>query len=435
MVEKLHVYMNGVLVGELSRNRQGLLTFCYASNWLSSPTAHPLSLSLGLRASPWRGDIVLQFFSNLLPDSPALLERIDRRLSIGSTHPFDLLAVIGRDCAGALQLIPDGEKYTPLTIQAKALSVSDIESLLSDLSKRPLGMAVDGNFRLSIAGAQEKTALLKMNGQWMLPYGATPTTHIFKLPIGVLNANTLDLSTSCENEFLCLKIAQAYGIEAANAEIVQFGSQKALAVERFDRKWLSTDTLLRLPTEDFCQALGVSSALKYESDGGPSVSSIMHLLRYSTRPQQDCLSFFKAQILYWLLGNTDGHAKNFSIFLMPSGYRLTPLYDILSVWPLVKSGGLPVQKLKLAMAQLGKNRHYKLSEISGRHFLATAVRSGMTETLARHVIEEMALQTTSVIERVAKKLPKEFPEDVAEAIFQGMQSQANRLLSDASYRQ
>ncbi len=55
---------------------------------------------------------------------------------------------------------------------------------------------------ISVAGAQEKTALLRIGNDWCIPKGITPTTHIIKLPIGEIrqpNA-TLDLSQSVDNE-------------------------------------------------------------------------------------------------------------------------------------------------------------------------------------------------------------------------------------------
>ena len=131
------------------------------------------------------------------------------------------------------------------------------------------------DFRISIAGAQEKTALLYYQKKWCRPLGMTPTSHIFKLPIGFIQHQNMDLSDSCENEYLCLEIARAFGLPVANTRIENFLDVKVLIVERFDRQWSSDKTwLMRLPQEDLCQALGYSPNLKYEADGGPGIAEI-----------------------------------------------------------------------------------------------------------------------------------------------------------------
>ena len=155
---------------------------------------------------------------------------------------------------------------------------------------------------------------------------------------------------SVENEYLCLKIAKAYGFDVANCEIITPDGIKALAVERFDRKQSPDGSwIIRLPQEDFCQVTGTSPARKYETDGGPAVSQIMKELLGSVTPIEDRYTFMRAQVLFWLLGATDGHAKNFSVFIeRENRYRLTPLYDILSAFPAInkrvctkKISGLP----------------------------------------------------------------------------------------------
>ena len=111
----------------------------------------------------------------------------------------------------------------------------------------------------------------------------------------------------------------AYSQPVAHTEIAHFGAIKALVVERFDRIWAKDGRLVRLPQEDCCQALSIPPALKYQSDGGPGIVEISQLLRRSDEPMQDQKAFFKANILFWLMGATDGHAKNFSIALTVGG--------------------------------------------------------------------------------------------------------------------
>ncbi len=242
----------------------------------------------------------------------------------------------------------------------------------------PLGMITSqDDFRISVAGAQEKTALLRMGEQWCIPQGATPTTHIIKLPIGEIkqpNA-TLDLRESVDNEFLCLALARELGLAVPEAEIITTPRIRALAVTRFDRRWAQEGrVLLRLPQEDLCQAFGLPSAMKYESDGGPGIAAIMTFLLGSSEALKDRYDFMKFMVFQWLTGATDGHAKNFSIYLLPGGsYRLTPFYDIISAFPVLGGTGLHLRDLKLSMGlNATKGRKTEINAIYPRHFLATA---------------------------------------------------------------
>ncbi|NJL42355.1 MAG: type II toxin-antitoxin system HipA family toxin, partial [Pseudanabaena sp. SU_2_4] len=193
-----------------------------------------MSLSLPLRQQAFEGDLVYNFFDNLLPDSKNIRARIQKRFQVLSSQPFDLLAAIGADCVGAIQLCQDGILPSINETRAKPLSTEAIAKLLKGYATIPLGMAEEfDDFRISIAGAQEKTALLWHEGKWCYPIAATPTSHIFKLPIGFISNNNFDLSDSCENEWLCLQIAKDLVYPTANAQIQYFDDIKVLVVERF----------------------------------------------------------------------------------------------------------------------------------------------------------------------------------------------------------
>ena len=242
-----------------------------------------------------------------------------QRARAEGTDAYSLLAAIGHDCVGALQFLPADLQPTPAgAIDAVPVSRREISAILDNLASAPLGITEDGSFRISIAGAQAKTALLRWNRRWCKPRGTTATTHIFKPSIGRL-PNGVDLRSSVENEYLCLKIVNALGLPVAHAEMETFGDRRVLIVERFDRLWTADQRLLRLPQEDSCQALSVPPTLKYESDGGLGITDILKLLRGSDEPLSDQRAFLKANIVFWLIGATDGHAKNFSIFLSPGG--------------------------------------------------------------------------------------------------------------------
>jgi serine/threonine-protein kinase HipA len=410
------------------------MEFTYDASWVASEQARPLSLSLpmNLDGLPLKGDKVHSFFDNLLPDSDVIRQRVRSHFHTPSGEAFDLLEAIGRDCVGALQLLPDGEAPADVsTIVATPLTDSELETLLLGVGSAsgPLRDEAD-DFRISIAGAQEKTALTWHGKRWCRPHGATPTTHLFKLPLGLVGGRRMDMSTSLENEWLCARLLDAYGVSIASCAVKQFGSAKALVVTRFDRRLHSSGRYwLRLPQEDFCQATGTRGSSKYEADGGPGLPDIARILQGSEAREDDLATLLRAQILFWMLAATDGHAKNFSIRLLAQGrYRLTPLYDVLSAWPVTGSrhDQVHVKKLRLAMAVRGANKHYRVSEIERRHFNMTAQQCGFGPDM-EPILEDVVTRTPAVIEGVGASLPKGFPEEVFVSVTGGLEKSAERL--------
>jgi serine/threonine-protein kinase HipA len=233
---QLFVYMNNILVGNLIRKSSRDLEFHYHEAWLEHENARPISLSMPLREKAYTGDIVSHYFDNLLPDNDKVLDRIQREFGAESKRSFDLLFHIGADCVGALQFLSQEISENTQGIQADPIDDSSIAKMLKNYRTEPLGMALESDFRISLAGAQEKTALLWHQGKWWRPRGGTPTTHIIKQPIGVIKEYNIDLSESVENEWLCLKILSSFDLPASHAKIVCFDDLKTLVVERFDRK-------------------------------------------------------------------------------------------------------------------------------------------------------------------------------------------------------
>lgn len=424
--KSLNVWMNGLLVGTWTVFKTKPQQFQYASQWLEHPSRRVLSLSMPFKPQnlPFEGDVVENFFDNLLPDSDNIRKRIQQKYAVRNSSPFELLAEIGRDCVGAIQLLAEGEQPVGWdSIKAKPLTDLEAERQLKLASSSAFLAEEAEEFRISIAGAQEKTALLWHENRWCLPLGQTPTTHIMKLPLGRVGNMDADMSTSVENEWLCSKIMTAYNINTAHCDMGKFGNTKVLIVERFDRKLSQSGSYwLRLPQEDMCQALGEPSSKKYENDGGPGMSEILMLLRGSSLSNQDRRSFFKTQIIFWMLAATDGHAKNFSLFHEASGrYRMTPIYDVLSTWPIMgnKTNQLSPHDAKLAMAFRSRNVHYKLKEICPRHFYSMAEKLGLGAQVHDLLIEIVAA-TPDVIGEVKAMLPAAFPAQVADAIFAGL---------------
>ena len=421
--------MNGEYVGLWRVDAKGEHELRYDRAWLESPRGRPVSLSMPLRpAEPYKGEVVRNYFENLLPDNASIRRRIAQRFGT-TAQAIDLLREVGRDCVGAIQLLPEDSKPEDVRrIRAAPVSDREIEEHLARVpAAEPFSADEEDDFRISIAGNQEKTAFTMHEGRWCKPQGSTPSTHIFKLPLGV-TPRGLDLTTSVENEWLCMQLLRAFSIETANVRILRFGTQKILCIERFDRVRSREGWWIRLPQEDFAQAAGVHPEAKYEEKGGPGIRWILDQLIGSAKPDDDRQDFFRTQVLFWMLAAIDGHAKNFSVFIQERGdFRLTPRYDVLSAHPVMgrKTGKLQRQKTKMAMAVWGKNRHYKWAEIRREHFEKTASDCKLAD--AARIIDELVDRTAGAIADVEKALPATFPAAVAEPIFTGLRKAAQSL--------
>ncbi|MBI2981979.1 MAG: type II toxin-antitoxin system HipA family toxin [Deltaproteobacteria bacterium] len=423
---RLLVLLNGKRVGILARNSSGGMEFTYAEEWLRTVDAMPVSQSLPLRELPYRGAPVEAYFDNLLPDNDEIRRRITERLATAGKETVDLLAAVGRDCVGALQFVPEGDSVNrPGPIRGEEISEREIGAILRNLKMAPLGLDREGDFRISIAGAQEKTALLRWNGRWHRPKGQTPTTHILKPAMGRL-PNGIDMSASVQNEWFCLKLAGHFGLTAAQADMRTFDGVDCLVVERFDRKWSEDGNhLMRIPQEDLCQALGVPWARKYESEGGPGIVTIMDFLNASDRRERDRMEFLRAQLVLFLLGAIDGHAKNFSIALLTTGFQLSPIYDVMTVLPALAERQIQPKQAKLAMA-VGDHKHYRLGEIQRRHWEQTARKAGFPLSNLQSLLQDL-FDRTSRIDALVDRLGKDVPPRLADAVMVGIKKHLKAL--------
>lgn len=412
---KTAVWYERTRVGTLIKSTDGGVAFSYDPAWLASDVAFPVASVLPLTQADWKGDPVIAAFDNLLPDAEGgLREKIAARVGAEGKDVFSLLSALGRDCVGALQFLPLEEEPAAQDMDYRTISEEEMVADLKNLSAAPLALGDDEDFRISIAGAQEKTAYLRIGDHWAKPRGITPTSHIFKTPMGVLpGPDEIDMSDSAENELFCMTLASEIGLPVSRVRKIALPGLTALAVERFDRVW-EGETLRRLPQEDICQSLGFPSAQKYQKSGGPGIAEIMELLRESDAPIHDRETFFRAQIFYFLIGASDGHAKNFSLQLGRRGrFRLAPLYDILSVAPVVHAGRLQRKRYRLAMSIDG---YYGIDEIVPRHFEAEGKASGLPRNRALELLAEMADRLGPALERTTLGMADQVPAAVSEPI-------------------
>ena len=323
-MKTLHVYLNERLVGALSQGASGL-TFSYTEAYLGS--SHPLPLSRHLpikagRPSQVFGDQASRaFFENLLPEGD-VRSQVARTLGISRENSYELLAALGGDCAGAVALHPPGATATERG-HYRPISRNDLAQELDRLPNHPF-LADEEGVRLSLAGAQNKLPIHYDGHDFSLAAEGAPSTHIIKTPIS-------NLENSVVNEAFCMNLAVRVGLHVPRAEVIELAGRQFFLTERYDRQTTATGRIVRLHQEDFCQALGVPSAEKYEKEGGPGFGACFELTRtWSSEPLPDVAALLQWALFNFLIGNADAHGKNLSFLYADGQVRLTPFYDLIS---------------------------------------------------------------------------------------------------------
>jgi len=360
MTTNLTAFAEGLAMGTVTHGKGGRLTFLYSDEWLASPRAYPLSVSLPLAPGQQGQRKIESFLWGLLPDNEIVLGQWARKFHVSPRNVFGLISNVGEDCAGAVQFVrPDRLDAVRAGAEPEIQWLNEagvaerLRALRQDQSAWRIARDT-GQF--SLAGAQPKTALLLQNGRWGVPSGRVPTTHILKPPTGEFDGHA-------ENEHFCLELARSFNLPVANSEIRRFEDQIAIVIERYDRV-RTGGAIRRIHQEDVCQAMGLLPTRKYQSDGGPGVHEIAELLStFSTAPVEDTKTFVAAIGFNWLVAGTDAHAKNYALLLgSEARIRLAPLYDLASALPY--PGMRPIG-LKLAMKIGGE---YGLRNIAARHW-------------------------------------------------------------------
>lgn len=314
----LLVALGGRPAGTLTKRRSGTLTFTYSAGHLQSPV--PLSPSLPVREQPYRGAVVENFFAGLLPDDEVVRNRWAARFGVPD-HPFDLLAHMGLECAGAVQLVaPENAQALDSAGTLEPVDDADIGARLARMRTEEQVSWAQPDEHWSLAGAQAKFTLTHVDGRWHQALGSAATTHIIKPGITRMRHQAVV-------EFATMRVAHALGLPTATVEMADFAGEPALVVRRFDR--VRRDTIRRLHQVDLCQAVGAHPSQKYESRGGPNAARLASLIRRtSTRRGDDVQAFSDALLFNFLAAAPDGHAKNMALLLAGTQVRFAPLYDL-----------------------------------------------------------------------------------------------------------
>ena len=321
MARTLNVYHDRELVGQLIQDDGGQINFSYDESWLGRPEPMPLSRSLPLREEPFTQKECRGFFGGILPEEHNR-KVIARILGISDKNDFVMLEQIGGECAGAISFLPEDEEIPDVDDRYRELTENELVKILRELPRRPL-MAGEDGIRLSLAGAQDKIAVRRDDEKISIPRGSAPSSHVLKPAIDTYEGIVF-------NEAFCMTLASACDLSTAPTTIGTVEDIDYLLAERYDRVRDDEGNIQRLHQEDFCQALGIPSEIKYQSEGGPSLADCFTLIREaSTTPATDLIALLDAVIFNLLIGNHDAHAKNFSLLYMPDrSIHLAPLYDL-----------------------------------------------------------------------------------------------------------
>ncbi|MDN4516694.1 MULTISPECIES: type II toxin-antitoxin system HipA family toxin [Mycolicibacterium] len=390
----LRVYLDGTPIGTMTQSSHGALGFTYDGAYTGQDDPTPLSLSMPIPSSRHRDKAVRAYLEGLLPDREGVRQRWAREYSVSPNNPFGLLAHVGRDAAGAVQILPpdlDPADARACDGDIQWLSAADLSDLARDLTTHQSDWN-PGRFegRWSLAGAQPKIALFRdtKSGRFGIPRDSTPTTAILKPALVGYTQHHI-------NEALCQRAAREAGLLAAESELTQIGEVQVLISTRYDRRHDGT-LWHRVHQEDMCQALSVHPALKYQSDGGPGVGDVADLL--NRLPVEDravnAERFFKALTYNVLIGGTDAHAKNYSLVLIGSRAQVAPMYDAASAAPYDQRDHL--------RSSMKIGEHWKMLDVNNSDWAKVGRRLGIS-----------AEQATAWVGELRNKLPDAFERAVA----------------------
>jgi len=376
---QLSIRLYGEPVGILEQDSSGKKNFTYIST-----TRTPLSIGMPIREEPYGEQQCEAFFGGLLPESETARKIIGKKFGVSPNNSFALLRAIGYDCAGAISCHALDDPIIPqsaIPLAGKHLSDDELYAHIKQLPTEPLFINVEG-LRLSLAGVQDKAAICLIDNQIAFPENGCPTTHILK-------PQSAHFEGLAENEYLCLKIAKRIGLNVAEVELRKIKDIHFLLIERYDRI-LVNNHINRIHQEDFCQALGVKSSIKYENEGGPSLKDCFDLLKITTQPAIDRNQLAAVVVFNYLISNMDAHAKNFSLLHTDkSNIRLAPFYDIICT---------RVYKNLTSKMSMKIGSKYDSDYVQSRHWEQLCKQVGYRHIAMKNLIEQFGHEIKNAAE-------------------------------------
>lgn len=415
---KLDVYLDGDLLGKIEDRTMGFVAFDFAEEAITRhrPGSRVLSLAMPVSWDTVDPLIATPFFAGLLPEGDART-RLCEEFRLSTEDSFGLLAALGRESAGALVIVPAGER--PPNDGApgvRPLSDAQLDAELSGLALTPLGVSVDDDeIRLSLAGVQAKLPLVKLgDGTLALPIKGHPSTHIAKP-----EREQERFPELVANEAFCLAVATALAIPTALFEVIRPGTEPVLLVERYDRM-LRVGAVVRLHQEDACQALAVNPGFKYEVAGGPSLAAVARLIgEHSSQPAVDRMTLLRLTVVNAVLGNCDAHGKNLSFLHGPSGVQLAPAYDIVST-----AAYAHTDRMGMRIGEVER-----LRDLTRDALLEQGAAVGVPPRLGERILNELAAAIPAALAAAADRAAKEgWATPIVESIAEQATGRAQRFL-------
>ena len=390
MKERLIVYLKGSRIGFIEFDDDAnSREFSYDADYLASASACPISLSLPLQKDPFNSWETRLFFENLLP--PVVVRRkLEKIIHHDADNYYAFLKVLGGDCAGAIALYPENVDPGAREDVLRELSEAEADEIFKALPDSPLLQGVVENYRISVAGAQDKLVVRMRDGRFFLPLYGTASTHIVK-------PRMARCEHSVENECFCQLLAAAVELSAAGCSIVKVGDSRYYVTERYDRTEIGGHVERSLQ-EDFCQAMGVDSEKKYQTDGGPSAARCLRFLRERSFGLADQMRFVDFYLYNFLIGNADAHAKNFSLLYHDGRPAVAPIYDAMStlVYPQVYNS--------MAMEIGGQ---YEFKDVTRESFVAFAQKCDINPKAVLSRLDAFAAKLPRKAEELKMRLSDE----------------------------
>jgi serine/threonine-protein kinase HipA len=404
VADALEVWLYGVHVATVEQNRRRLaLTYTTEARDAYEPGTPLLSLSLPVSAETFGSVVVRPFLAGLLPEEDPL-GAIAAELGLRADDVFGLLAALGRECAGAIVLQPEGNPppSQATTTTAEPIDEDQLAELISNLRASPLGAS--HRVRVSLGGAQEKLLLTRMpDGRWGRPVEGTPSTHILKPEIR-------RVARSVANEAFCMRLAKHLKVPVAEVEVVDVNERPVLVVARYDRIVDADGKVQRVHQEDFCQALGLPPRRKYEQEGGPGLRKLAETL--GGVDPNSLPTFLAYLIVHVLVANGDAHAKNYSLLHTPEGVlTLAPLYDVMST---LRYG---VEYLAMFVDSV-----QRLDRVTGARVVNEAARWGLSRDTSANVLYDLVTRAPAAVEQAASETS-----DLASEVLDTVASQLKAL--------
>jgi len=402
---KLNVFFGNTKAGSLESTENRGVIFIYDENYLINKNSVPLSASLPLQREEFSQKQCIPFFSGLLPEEDSR-KKIADYLHISETSTLKLLEALGGECAGLISILSEEDSLSAETSYKldsnnyELLDDNRLSEFIEKINTRPL-IKADDKLRLSLAGAQEKLALTKINGEWYLPLNGAPSTHILK------PSRTGSLSSLAQNEYICMKLAKKFGLSVPDVDLLNIAGKDIFVVERYDRL-KETNTIQRLHQEDFCQALGIMSTSKYQNDGGPGIADIFNtILKVCTVPALESQKFLRYMLFNYLIGNCDSHGKNYSLLYKNNRVELSPLYDVVST--IIYSG--LTEKLSMKIGE-----HYEIQKVSKEDFSLLAESLNIKHSVLSKIFDDFAKKYINAFEEL--KDDEKISRDILNSIFE-----------------